>query len=155
MPHTLQRRAGLEEAESLSEASVLLAEYSRKYGNRVCVVACVCVCVCCNVVVTIVRVCFALCCCFFYCLCSLLWYLFPHPRYTYEELVSGKYPKGIDVGRLEKYLSDDEFEEVFGMTPADFAILSSWYAVCGVVCCALCLLYCVLCVCVWLCGVCA
>ena len=47
--------------------------------------------------------------------------------------MEGKYPKGIDVGRLEKYLTDEEFEEVFGMTPADFAILSSWsviYAEC-------------------------
>ena len=28
----------------------------------------------------------------------------------------------------QRYLSDEEFEEVFGMTPADFAILSSWCA---------------------------
>jgi len=47
-------------------------------------------------------------------------------RYTYEELLSKKYPKGIDVTRLESYLSDEEFIQVFTVTKQEFEKFPIW-----------------------------
>lgn len=44
-PHTLLRRAGLEEADALQEAAALLAEYSRKCV-AFCLLCIMCVCKC-------------------------------------------------------------------------------------------------------------
>lgn len=44
--------------------------------------------------------------------------------YTYEELM--KKPKGVDVNNLEKYLPENEYEKVFGMSKAQFDALPAW-----------------------------
>jgi len=35
-------------------------------------------------------------------------------------------PKGVDAGRREEYLADDEFRKTFGTTKAEFAKLAKW-----------------------------
>lgn len=44
--------------------------------------------------------------------------------YTYAELQTK--PKGVDTANLEKYLSDAEFQTVFGQTKAQFDALPAW-----------------------------
>ncbi|PRP82671.1 hypothetical protein PROFUN_10035 [Planoprotostelium fungivorum] len=45
-------------------------------------------------------------------------------RYTLDELKTK--PQGLDAGRLENYLSNEEFHEIFHMTKKEFAILPVW-----------------------------
>jgi hypothetical protein len=45
--------------------------------------------------------------------------------YAYEELLRG-IPEGVDGGKLETYLSENEFFEVFEMTRKEFIKLPSW-----------------------------
>jgi len=47
-------------------------------------------------------------------------------HYTYDELLNKKYPKGIDVNKLESYLSDEEFLEVFAVTKPEFEKFPLW-----------------------------
>lgn len=47
-------------------------------------------------------------------------------RYSWEELQRRPLPDGVDPLRLEFYLTDDEFEEVVGMSRDEFASLPSW-----------------------------
>eukprot|EP00026_Physarum_polycephalum_P000343 Phypoly_transcript_00343.p1 GENE.Phypoly_transcript_00343~~Phypoly_transcript_00343.p1 ORF type:complete len:1625 (+),score=418.05 Phypoly_transcript_00343:184-5058(+) len=47
-------------------------------------------------------------------------------KYTYQELVDKKYPKGIDTSRLEEYLNDDEFMKVFEMSAEEFSKQPLW-----------------------------
>jgi advillin len=46
--------------------------------------------------------------------------------YTYQELVDKKFPAGLDTTKLDTYLSDEEFEEVFEMTREVFATQPVW-----------------------------
>ncbi|XP_049848305.1 villin-1-like [Schistocerca gregaria] len=48
--------------------------------------------------------------------------------YFYTDLVQKRLPPGIDETRLEKYLSDDEFEKVFNMSRRSFEMLPLWKA---------------------------
>jgi len=50
-------------------------------------------------------------------------------KYSYEDLLAKKYPKGIDESALENYLEDEEFEKLFKMTRAAFAKLPMWQKV--------------------------
>uniref|UniRef100_A0A3B4FWS2 Dematin actin binding protein n=1 Tax=Pundamilia nyererei TaxID=303518 RepID=A0A3B4FWS2_9CICH len=55
----------------------------------------------------------------------------PLPIYPYETLVVThrgrcKLPPGVDRTRLERHLSQEEFEQVFGMPMAEFERLSLW-----------------------------
>lgn len=45
--------------------------------------------------------------------------------YTYEELVNKEF-SGLDTGKLETYLSKEEFEEVFGVTLQTFQTFPIW-----------------------------
>lgn len=48
-------------------------------------------------------------------------------KYSFAELkMPDDLPKGVDRKQLEKYLSDQEFKEVFKMLPSDFASLAEW-----------------------------
>ncbi|XP_077997526.1 uncharacterized protein LOC144450723 isoform X6 [Glandiceps talaboti] len=47
-------------------------------------------------------------------------------RYTLEELMDRPPPEGVDPKKLEAYLSNEEFEEVLGMSKDDFYQLPSW-----------------------------
>eukprot|EP00727_Mastigamoeba_balamuthi_P001929 m51a1_g11733 hypothetical protein (1066) ;mRNA; r:124365-128840 len=48
-------------------------------------------------------------------------------KYTLEELKDRKsLPEHVDRANLERWLKDDEFERVFGMTPAAFAEMPEW-----------------------------
>ena len=47
-------------------------------------------------------------------------------KYSYADLSTGAYPKGLDAKYLENYLEDEEFEEVFGMNRDQFAMLPGW-----------------------------
>ncbi|ELP89759.1 villidin, putative, partial [Entamoeba invadens IP1] len=47
-------------------------------------------------------------------------------KYSYDDLVNKKFQKGIDEQSLETYLSDEEFQTVFGMTPEAFQALPTW-----------------------------
>jgi len=47
-------------------------------------------------------------------------------EYTYDELVAKKFPKGIDVTRLENYLSEEEFLKAFKVNRAEFEKFSDW-----------------------------
>ena len=54
--------------------------------------------------------------------------------FSYDELKAAaadksKLPKGVDAQRLEYYLSDADFERVFGMTQAAYEQLPKWKAV--------------------------
>jgi len=46
--------------------------------------------------------------------------------FTYEELLSGKYPQGIDTSQLENYLSEENFIDIFQMTRKQFIDLPRW-----------------------------
>ena len=46
-------------------------------------------------------------------------------KMEYDQLKKG-IPQGVDPARKEAYLSDEKFEEVFGMTPAAFNELKQW-----------------------------
>jgi hypothetical protein len=46
--------------------------------------------------------------------------------YSYAKLISKPRPYGIDSSRMETYLSDDEFEEVFNMKREEFNKLKKW-----------------------------
>lgn len=46
--------------------------------------------------------------------------------YPYKELIKKRPPSGVDVTCKEKYLSDDEFVEVFGITKEEFYSLPKW-----------------------------
>lgn len=46
--------------------------------------------------------------------------------YSYQELLSDTLPPGIDVKKLESYLSDEEFEKVFHMTRQEFDKVPVW-----------------------------
>lgn len=47
-------------------------------------------------------------------------------RYSWEELQRRPLPDGVDPLRLEFYITDEEFEEVVGMTRDEFATLPGW-----------------------------
>jgi len=47
-------------------------------------------------------------------------------KFTYQELLEGKYPKGIETAELENYLECQEFESVFEMTKKEFAKIPKW-----------------------------
>lgn len=46
--------------------------------------------------------------------------------YSYDELLADPLPEGVDSTRLETYLSDEEFFQLFKMTQDDFAKLKKW-----------------------------
>jgi len=46
--------------------------------------------------------------------------------YTYKELTQKPPPKYIDATKLEAYLSNDEFKEIFKMSKEDFEKLPIW-----------------------------
>jgi len=46
--------------------------------------------------------------------------------YTFAELTAKKKPPGIDVTSLEKYLSDEEFQQVLGLTRPEYTALPVW-----------------------------
>jgi len=46
--------------------------------------------------------------------------------YTYEQLTGPNRPKGLDASRLETYLSDAEFQELFQMSRESFEQLPAW-----------------------------
>uniref|UniRef100_A0A6B2KXS3 HP domain-containing protein n=1 Tax=Arcella intermedia TaxID=1963864 RepID=A0A6B2KXS3_9EUKA len=46
--------------------------------------------------------------------------------YTYQELVNGNFPKGLDTTQLEEYMKEEEFEVTFGMTKKHFSDLPKW-----------------------------
>jgi hypothetical protein len=48
----------------------------------------------------------------------------PVVQYTYAELKT--YPAGVDRGRMQDYLLESEFEEVFGMAKAGYNKLAGW-----------------------------
>ncbi|EFC46702.1 coronin [Naegleria gruberi] len=53
--------------------------------------------------------------------------LFTHKTYSYAILTSGaNIPEGIDKSKLESYLSNEEFQKVFGMDKKKFATLQNW-----------------------------
>ena len=47
-------------------------------------------------------------------------------EYTYAELISKPRPYGVDTSRLETYLSDKEFVQVFGMDREEFKKMKGW-----------------------------
>lgn len=47
-------------------------------------------------------------------------------KIPYEELRKRPPPPGLDMTRLESYLTDEEFEAVFNMRRAQFAKLPEW-----------------------------
>lgn len=47
-------------------------------------------------------------------------------KYPYETLRDGPLPETVDLSAKEQYLSDEEFEKVFGMTRAEFNALPKW-----------------------------
>jgi supervillin len=47
-------------------------------------------------------------------------------RYSWQELLAVPLPEGVDAGRLESYLEDDEFEDVLGLTRDEFYALPAW-----------------------------
>eukprot|EP00823_Brevimastigomonas_motovehiculus_P007099 TRINITY_DN6113_c0_g1_i1.p1 TRINITY_DN6113_c0_g1~~TRINITY_DN6113_c0_g1_i1.p1 ORF type:complete len:577 (-),score=171.57 TRINITY_DN6113_c0_g1_i1:657-2387(-) len=46
--------------------------------------------------------------------------------FTYNQLMSGDYPKSLDVTKREEYLADSEFKAVFGVDKAAFQKLAAW-----------------------------
>jgi len=46
--------------------------------------------------------------------------------YSYQDLVEKKYPKGLDGSKLETYLSDKDFEDVFAVTKPEFEAYPLW-----------------------------
>lgn len=46
--------------------------------------------------------------------------------YPYSELIGSPKPKGVDTNVLEKYLDEDEFQKVLGMTRDKFEALPGW-----------------------------
>lgn len=46
-------------------------------------------------------------------------------KFDYEQL-NGKFPAGVDPTRKEAYLSDEQFSQIFGMTPDKFNELKQW-----------------------------
>ncbi|EAL48838.1 actin-binding protein putative [Entamoeba histolytica] len=47
-------------------------------------------------------------------------------RYTYAELITKPRPFGVDKSILETYLSDEEFQEVFGVSREEFYKMKPW-----------------------------
>jgi len=47
-------------------------------------------------------------------------------KFEYDQLKTAGAPNGVDPARKEAYLSDEKFQEVFGMTPAAFNELKQW-----------------------------
>ncbi|GFY44941.1 supervillin [Trichonephila inaurata madagascariensis] len=47
-------------------------------------------------------------------------------RYSLEELQTSPRPPGVDLLRLESYLTDDEFQEALGMKKDEFYNMPSW-----------------------------
>jgi len=47
-------------------------------------------------------------------------------KYSYEELKGAERPADVDPSRRELYLSDSDFQAVFGCLPADFLKLPKW-----------------------------
>jgi hypothetical protein len=48
--------------------------------------------------------------------------------YSYQQLTSGSLPEGVDATKKEQYLSEDEFQKVFGISKAAFNALPAWKA---------------------------
>jgi Leucine-rich repeat (LRR) protein len=46
--------------------------------------------------------------------------------YSYQDLLEKKYPKGLDGSKLESYMTDKEFEEVFAVTKQEFEVYPLW-----------------------------
>ena len=46
--------------------------------------------------------------------------------YTLDELKANPPPDGVDTTRREEYLSNDEFQKVFGMDKAAFGAKPKW-----------------------------
>ena len=47
-------------------------------------------------------------------------------KYPFEILCKKIVPEGVDVVNKERYLDDDDFLELFGMTFADYEALPRW-----------------------------
>jgi hypothetical protein len=48
--------------------------------------------------------------------------------YTYAQLKASPLPEGVDATRKERYLSDDEFKSVMGVTKEEFSAMPKWKA---------------------------
>jgi hypothetical protein len=46
-------------------------------------------------------------------------------KFDYEVL-KGAFPSGVNPEKKEAYLSDENFQSIFGMTPAAFNDLKKW-----------------------------
>uniref|UniRef100_A0A6B2LE05 HP domain-containing protein n=1 Tax=Arcella intermedia TaxID=1963864 RepID=A0A6B2LE05_9EUKA len=46
--------------------------------------------------------------------------------YSYQDLSTGNFPPGLDTSQLEKYLSEQEFNDVFGVTREEFSEVPKW-----------------------------
>lgn len=46
--------------------------------------------------------------------------------YTYKQLTSRPLPEGVDQTKLESYLSDEEFNQIFKMTKEEFYKMQKW-----------------------------
>jgi len=46
--------------------------------------------------------------------------------YPYQDLLGDTLPPGVDVKKLESYLSDEDFEKVFRMTRQEFDKIPQW-----------------------------
>eukprot|EP01133_Synstelium_polycarpum_P007235 gene7235-8411_t len=47
-------------------------------------------------------------------------------KYSYDDIVNKRYPKGIDGSRLEEYMSVEEFFKIFSMSLEEFQRLPLW-----------------------------
>ena len=48
--------------------------------------------------------------------------------YTFAELTSSSLPEGVDATKKEQYLSEKEFQSVFGITKTEYNALPAWKA---------------------------
>ena len=53
-------------------------------------------------------------------------YLDPESNKFDYEVLKGAFPPGVNPEKKEAYLSDENFQNIFGMTPAAFNELKKW-----------------------------
>mmetsp|Transcript_30803 Transcript_30803/g.47959 ORF Transcript_30803/g.47959 Transcript_30803/m.47959 type:complete len:94 (+) Transcript_30803:103-384(+) len=47
-------------------------------------------------------------------------------KIAYQDILDGNYPEFVDESRLETYLVEEEFQELFGMNAEEFEGLPGW-----------------------------